>query len=202
MLQIGITGGIGSGKSTVCQYFKALGIPIYYADARAKWLMTEDARLISQIKAMFGEEAYNREGQLNRAYIAGIVFNDPEKLKTLNSLIHPAVARDQEAWHQAQKKVPYTLKEAALIYESGSNQALDKVIMVYAPVQTRIERVMSRDNVSREAVESRISKQWSEEKKLHLADFIILNDGNQDLETQVALIHQAIKTLNEEIQAK
>ena len=192
MLQIGITGGIGSGKSTVCQYFKALGIPIYYADARAKWLMTHDQKLIAEIKSLFGQEAYSGEGQLNRAYIAGIVFNDPEKLKVLNSLVHPAVARDQHAWHEAQKNVPYTLKEAALIYESGSHQALDNVIMVYAPESIRIERVMKRDSVNKEAVVARIAKQWSEEKKLHLADFIILNDGHQDLEGQVDIIHKAL----------
>lgn len=190
MLQIGITGGIGSGKSTVCKYFKDLGIPIYYADARAKWLMTHDPRLISEIKSRYGEEAYSGEGQLNRSYIAGIVFNDPEKLKELNGLIHPAVARDQKNWHQMQTEVPYTLKEAALIYDSGSFKALDKVIMVYAPEQTRIERVMKRDGVSRESVEARISKQWPEEQKLHLADFIILNDGHQELSTQVKRIHE------------
>lgn len=192
MLQIGITGGIGSGKSTVCHYFKELGIPVYYADARAKWLMTHDEMLIAKIKSLFGQEAYSGEGQLNRAYIAGIVFNDPQKLKLLNSLIHPAVARDQKAWHDAQKNVPYTLKEAALIYESGSYKALDKVIMVFAPEAVRIERVVKRDSISKEAVEARISKQWSEEKKLRLADFIILNEGHQDLKLQVNNIHKAL----------
>lgn len=192
MLQIGITGGIGSGKSTVCRYFKDLGIPVYYADARAKWLMTHDQALIEAIKGLFGQEAYSGEGQLNRAYIAGIVFNDPKKLQELNGVVHPAVARDQKAWHQAQNNVPYTLKEAALIYESGSHLNLDQVIMVFASEKTRIERVMARDGVDRKAVESRISKQWPEEQKLHLADFVIINEGPQDLEKQVQIIHQEL----------
>ena len=193
MLQVGITGGIGSGKSTVCQFFKELGIPIYYADARAKWLMTHDQLLISEIINLFGKEAYSGVGQLNRSYIAGIVFNDPAKLKELNGLVHPAVARDQEKWHQSQQNVPYTLKEAALIYESGSDKALDKVITVYASLNTRIERVMKRDGVPREAVEARVSKQWPEEKKLHLADFIILNEGQQNLADQVKRIDELLR---------
>lgn len=191
-LKVGITGGIGSGKTTVCKIFETLGIPVYYADERAKWLMVNDPDLIKDIKVLFGEAAYNSEDHLNRKYISDIVFNNPEKLNQLNSLVHPAVAKDGSAWNQAQVGVPYTLREAALIYEAGINKHLDYVIVVTAPLELRIQRVMQRDQIPREAVEARIDKQMPEEEKVRLGDFVIVNDGEQALIPQVLAIHQKL----------
>lgn len=193
MLKVGITGGIGSGKTTVCKIFEQLGIPIYYADDRAKKLMVEDPQLVKEIKVLLGEEAYTREGQLDRAFIANIVFNNPDKLAQLNALVHPAVARDGATWQKTQTEVPYTLKEAALLYEAGSYQSLDRMICVVAPEEMRIQRVMERDQVDRAAVIARINKQWPQAQKARLSDFLIYNDGTQSLIRQVVRIHQRLK---------
>lgn len=192
MLKAGITGGIGSGKTTVCKIFETLGIPVYYADDRAKWLMTHDEHLMSEIRNAFGADAYTPDGQLNRAYLSGVVFSDAEKLKQLNALVHPAVFNDGSAWHQAQTGAPYTLREAALLYESGSYKAIDKMIVVTAPLALRIARVMERDNISEAAVRARIEKQWPEEEKIKRADYVIYNDGAQLLVPQVLKIHRAL----------
>lgn len=195
MLKVGITGGIGSGKTTVCKIFEQLGIPIYYADDRAKKLMVEDLQLVKEITALLGKKAYTQAGQLDRAFVADIVFNDPDKLAQLNALVHPAVARDGAAWHKQQTEVPYTLKEAALLYEAGSYQALDRMICVVAPEEMRIQRVMERDQVDRAAVLARMDKQWPQDQKARLSDFLIYNDGTQSLIQQVVRIHQRLKTL-------
>ncbi len=191
MLKVGITGGIGSGKTTVCKIFEMLGIPVYYADDRAKWLMTNAPEVKKAIIQLFGEKAY-QDDSLNRPYIAHIVFNDPDKLQELNGIVHPAVRKDGQDWHLSQKNVPYTLKEAALIFESGSFKDLDKVITVFAPKEVRIERIIARDHISREAVEARIDKQMPEEEKIALADFVIYNDGRQSLIKQVYAIHEQL----------
>lgn len=191
MLKAGITGGIGSGKSTVCRIFEWLGIPVYYADDRAKQLMTEDEDLRAEIRMLLGEEAYLSDGSLNRAHIAGIVFSDADMLGKLNALVHPAVHRDGEAWHLRQS-APYTLREAALLYESGGYRLLDKMVVVTAPVELRIERVMARDSVDRSAVEARLSKQWPEEKKVEMADFVIVNDGIKPILPQILQVHRAL----------
>ncbi|MDX1941878.1 MAG: dephospho-CoA kinase [Saprospiraceae bacterium] len=191
-LKVGITGGIGSGKTTVCKIFETLGIPVYYADERAKWLMVNDPELIKGIKNLFSEGAYDIQGNLNRSYISSIVFTDPEKLNQLNALVHPAVAKDASAWNQAQTNVPYTLREAALIYEAGIDKQLDYIIVVTAPLETRIRRVIARDHSPRESVEARISKQMPEEEKVKRADFVIVNDGKQALIPQVLAIHQQL----------
>jgi dephospho-CoA kinase len=190
-LKIGITGGIGSGKTTVCKIFETLGIPVYYADERAKWLMTNDLELVKNIKILFGKAAYN-DGILNRSYIAEIAFSDPQKLEQLNSLVHPAVLRDGEIWQESHPNVPYTLKEAALLFESGSYKQLDKIIVVTAPLELRIQRVLQRDQTSREAVEARIAKQMLEEEKIKRADFIIINDNTHALIPQVLQIHRQL----------
>lgn len=195
MLKVGITGGIGSGKTTVCKIFEQLGIPIYYADDRAKLLMTEDPELVSQIKLLFGESAYSK-GKLNRPFIANIVFNDPEKLSQLNALVHPAVAKDGERWHLAQKNAPYTLKEAALLYEAGSYRQLDRMICVVAPEDLRIKRVMQRDQVDQAAVEARMNKQWPQSQKARLSDFLVYNDGSEFLIQQVLRIHHKLLAQN------
>ena len=126
-LKVGITGGIGSGKTTVCKIFETLGIPVYYADDRAKTLMVEDEKLISDIKNIFGVEAYSPNGELNRKHIADIAFHNLLKLKELNAVVHPAVLEDGNRWHAEQKDVPYTLKEAALIFEIGRASCRERV---------------------------------------------------------------------------
>lgn len=193
MLKIGITGGIGSGKTTVCQIFETLGIPIYYADARAKWLMSNDENLKSGILDLFGPEAY-LDHQLNRPFIAGIVFQDRSKLDQLNQLVHPAVAKDSLNWHLAQT-APYTLKEAALLFESGSYQQLDQIIVVTAPKNIRIQRVMKRDQVEEAAVVARMNNQMPENEKVALANYIIYNDGKQALIPQVFKVDKALRAI-------
>lgn len=190
--RIGITGGIGSGKTTACKIFELLDIPVYYADDRAKWLMQHDDRLIEQIKHGFGDAAYNKDGTLDRAYLAGIVFQDKSKLEQLNSIVHPAVRVDGLNWEAKHTATAYTLREAALLYESGIYKVLDHIITVTAPEEVRIERVMRRDSVDRAAVKARIDKQWPESKKVQLADFLIHNDGQQSLIQQVYHIHQQL----------
>ncbi|MEM9885181.1 MAG: dephospho-CoA kinase [Bacteroidota bacterium] len=192
MMKIGITGGIGSGKTTVCKIFETLGIPVYYADDRAKQLMIEKPALIKQIKATFGEKSYDDQGQLNRTYLAQIVFSDPPKLKQLNQLVHPVVFEDTEQWHQAQKNTAYTLKEAALLFESGSFRTLDAVIAVYAPQKERIKRVMQRDQVNEDQVLARMEKQMSDLQKIQLSDYVITNNQRVSLVQQVLTIHQNI----------
>ena len=190
MLKVGITGSIGSGKTTVCKIFERLGIPIYYADDRAKALVKENEKLIKSIKALLGENAYTPEGEYNRAYVAGIVFSNTEKLKALNGIIHPAVGKDVKDWQAAQTNVPYTLKEAALLFEAGSYKRLDKIICVVAPEDLRIERVMKRDGVEEVAVRARMDKQWPQIEKMRRSDFLIYNDGSESLIQQVFRVHR------------
>ncbi len=196
MLHVGITGGIGSGKTTVCKIFETLGIPVYYADARAKWLMTNDPELGQGIKSLLGEEVFSPEGHLNRGWIAARVLANPELLTKLNGIVHPAVAVDGLNWQAAQTGVPYTLKEAALLFESGNARFLDKIIVVTAPLEVRVARVMARDMASRETVLGWISKQMPEEEKVARADYVIQNDGNHLLIPQVMEIHRALTTLS------
>ncbi|MEL7120861.1 MAG: dephospho-CoA kinase [Bacteroidota bacterium] len=192
MLKIGITGGIGSGKTTVCKIFETLGIPVYYADERAKGLMINNAPLVLAIKKLLGEKAYDEKGQLNRKWIANKVFNDKSLLEGLNQLVHPAVHEDGDRWHEEQVDVPYTLKEAALIFESNGHLHLDKIITVTAPKEIRIQRVMARDQVMRAAVEARMDKQMPEAEKVKRSDFVIYNDGKHSLIQQVLKIHQSL----------
>jgi dephospho-CoA kinase len=196
MIKVGITGGIGSGKTTVCHIFEALQIPIYYADDRAKWLMTHDAAIKTAILDLFGEAAYLEDGALNRGHIANIVFKNSSKLSELNQIVHPAVAKDGENWFERLVEVPYAIKEAALLIESGSHKQLDQLIVVTAPLPLRIERVMSRDNATREDIEARIAKQMEESAKVNLADFVINNDGQQALIPQVLKVHQQLLHLS------
>ncbi len=194
-LKIGITGGIGSGKSTVASIFSILGIPVYYADDRAKWLMVNEPRLVAAIISLFGQEAYLPKGDLNRSHIAKLAFNNPKLLQNLNKLVHPAVKEDYLRWHIVQKNTPYTLKEAALLFESGSAKELDSVIEVFAAQKIRIKRVMSRDGISRKQVMSRIKNQMPELEKRKLADFVILNDGKIGLIEQVIALDKKLRHL-------
>jgi dephospho-CoA kinase len=193
--KVGITGGIGSGKSTVAKIFALLGVPVYYADDRAKWLMLHDQNLRINIKAAFGDEAYLEEGGLNREWLAAFVFSDANRVNTINALVHPAVKADFEAW-AATQDYPYVLKEAALIYESGSYRELDKIINVSAPLVNRIHRVLVRDPHRTEAqVHSIIEKQLPDEEKNEKADYVIKNADNKLLIPQVLNIHQQLLKL-------
>ena len=192
MLKIGITGNIGSGKTTVSKIFELLGIPVFYADDAAKKVMTEDSLLINSLKKEFGEDAYLNDGTLNRKHIATIVFNDAKELIKLNSIVHPAVFRAFDNWVALIKDAPYVLKEAALLFESTSNKMCDYSIMVTAPLELRIKRVMQRDGLSRTEVESRDSKQFPEEKKTQLADYLIRNDDTELVIPQVLALHRQL----------
>ncbi len=193
MMNIGLTGGIGSGKTTVAKIFELLGIPVYYADDAAKRIMSEDAQLKAAITKQFGKEAYSN-GELNRAYLSAKVFNDPFQLEILNSLVHPATILDAAKW-MSQQKTSYTIKEAALIFESGSAEYLDFVIGVYAPAQLRIQRAMERNHFSYEEVKQRMHKQLDEDMKMKLCDFVIYNDEQQLLIPQVIELHQKLLSL-------
>lgn len=193
-LAIGITGGIGSGKTTVCKIFELLGIPVYYADKRAKELMVTDKDLISNLKNTFGEETYFPDGSLNRQHLSSQVFKDKKKLILLNSFVHPAVFRDTIAWTERHSHAPYTLREAAIAFESGSYKTMDKMITVFAPKEVRMKRVMNRDGSSEEQILARMNNQMPEEEKIKLSDFVIYNDGSQSLIKQVFDIHQQLTT--------
>jgi len=170
MLKVGLTGNIGSGKTTVSKVFEVLGVPVFYADDAAKSVMISDPELIAGIKSGFGAVSYFDDGTLNRKHIAGIVFNDAEQLARLNALVHPATFRAFDEWvKNIGPNVPYVLKEAALLFESDSYKMCDYTITVQAPFETRVKRVMQRDGLTREEIENRESKQFSEEKKSALA---------------------------------
>jgi dephospho-CoA kinase len=173
--QIGITGGIGSGKSLVCKIFAQLGVPVYDADSHAKELMTTDGILISGIKKEFGDLSYHPDGTLNRGYLAEHVFHDVNKLERLNQLVHPRVGEDFGRWAEKRKKHPYVLKEAALLFEAGSYKDLDKIIVVFAPEPLRIARVLARDpQRTVEQVKAIVEKQLPEAEKLKRADHVIV----------------------------
>jgi dephospho-CoA kinase len=195
-LQIGITGGIGSGKSTVCRIFQTFGTPVYDADSHAKNLMTTDGILVSAITKEFGDLAFNADGSLNRQYLAENVFHDQKKLDKLNSLVHPRVKLHYEHWVTEHGEFPYVLKEAALLFEANSHKGLDKVIVVSAPEELRISRVLKRDaHRSVEQIKGIVEKQMPEDKKLEQADYIIVNDDSQLVIPQVLDLHRAFLQL-------
>lgn len=190
MLKVGLTGGIGSGKSTVARIFESLGIPVYYADDAAKRLMNSEGPLKSAIIAHFGEAAYT-DGTLNRGWLGAQVFGQPEKLRLLNSLVHPATLADAEAWMHRQHS-PYAIKEAALIFESGSDQHLDLVIGVSAPEALRIARVQKRDGAGESEIRKRMAGQMDESEKMARCQLVVVNDEQQLLIPQVLAIHQQL----------
>lgn len=189
-----ITGNIGSGKTTVCREFERLSIPVYYTDTSAKRLMTEDAQLRQRLSATFGPETYLPDGSLNRAYLAGRVFGNEEELKRLNGLVHPAVHRDYEIWLNDQA-APYTLYETALVYEIGAQDRFDGVLVVAAPEYVRRQRVMARDGTSAEAFAARASKQWPDDRKEQLANYLLVNDGKRLIFPQVLRLHRRFSAL-------
>jgi len=196
MLKIGLTGNMGSGKTTVSKIFEILGVPVFYADDEAKKVMTADQQLKKEIKAAFGEQSYFGDGSLNRKHIAALVFNDKKQLETLNSIVHPAVFRSFDQWVKNYSQVPYVVKEAALLFESDSYKLCDYTVMVQAPLEGRIERAMKRDNLTRAEVESRNANQFSEEKKTQLADYVIKNDGRHLVIPQVLKLHSLFLSLS------
>lgn len=191
MLQIGITGGIGSGKTLVCTIFEKLGIPVYNADQHAKSIMNNDFFLKEQIIKYFGTTAYTSENTLNNVFLAKEVFNDSEKLSVLNSLVHPLVSAHFQQWVQAHLDFQYVIKEAALLVENGSYTQLNKLVVVTAPEEVRIERVLLRDkHRTFEQVQAIIQKQLPEEKKIAVADYVVINDDKNMVIQQVLALHK------------
>lgn len=188
MLKIGLTGGIGTGKTTVANIFKVLGIPVFDADSVAKQVMENDLHLREQITKQFGDLTF-QDGKLNRTYLASIVFKDPYQLALLNAMVHPITLQAAEDWMKLQT-APYAIKEAALIFEAGAGAGLDLIIGVTAPTAIRIQRVMHRDGISRQAVLERMDKQIDESIKMRLCDFVIQNDNLHLLTTQVLDLHK------------
>jgi dephospho-CoA kinase len=193
VLPIGLTGGIGSGKSTVAAIFEVLGIPVYYADEAARKIMNEDPELKASIIRHFSERSY-KDGKLDRNYLGRLVFGNREKLRLLDSLVHPATIKDGDEWMRKQTTA-YAVKEAALIFESGVNKHLDYIVGVYAPKSLRIRRTMERDHISEEEVLKRMRNQMNEEEKMKLCDFVIHNDEQQAVLPQVMELHQQLLKL-------
>ncbi|OJJ15892.1 dephospho-CoA kinase [marine bacterium AO1-C] len=198
-LKIGITGGIGSGKSIICRIFQTLGIPVYDADSRAKWIVNHHPDLRKELIAEFGAEAYDAQGNYNRAYMAKQVFNDGNRVKVLNRLIHPRVGQDFVDWTHQNSNAPYLLKEAALMFESGSFLALDKIITVFAPEEVRIQRILKRDpHRSEDQIKAIFGKQLAEEEKIKRADFVVQNDDQHLVIPQVLELHAQFLKLAEQ----
>ena len=191
MLKIGLTGGIGSGKTTVAKVLEVLGIPVYYADEAAKELMYKNELLKQQLIFHFGKDTYFEDGQLNRKHLSSIVFADKEKLELLNSLVHPVTIADAKEWFSKQT-APYVIKEAALLFESGTAEGLDYIIGVTAPVTLRIKRVMDRDNVTADEVKRRMNNQLDDSIKMKLCDFVLQNNEQQLLLPQVVQLHEEL----------
>lgn len=190
MLRIGLTSGIGAGKTTAAKVFELLGIPVYYADERAKSLMNEEGALKISIIENFGAHVY-KDGKLDRKLLSSLVFGNSEKTALLNSIVHPATIADAEKWMQ-QQTTPYAIKEAALIFESGSEKKLNAVIGVSAPYELRLQRAMERDQISAEEVKARMSRQMNEEEKISRCRFVLVNDEQQLLIPQVLALHQQL----------
>ncbi len=191
MIKVGITGGIGSGKTTVCKLFELLGIPVYYSDTEAKKLLDEDEVVKQQIVDLFGHDVIDESGKVDRKKMAVLVFNNKERLEQLNSIVHPAVAQHFEAWCKKQTNI-FILKEAAILFESSAHKQVDKVIVVSAPLDLKVERVMKRDKVAKEEVLKRINNQMPDEEKVKLADHVIYNDEKGLLIPQVIAVYQQL----------
>ncbi len=192
MIKVGITGGIGSGKTTVCKVFELLGVPVYNADDEAKQILDSNEEVKEKILNIFGIELLNDKGKIDKKKLASFVFNNKEKLEKLNFLVHPAVRQHFENWLKQHSAKKYILKEAAILFESGAYKLVDKVIMVTAPLELKINRTMQRDKISREQVEQRINNQLSDEEKIKRSQFVIHNDEMQLLIPQILNIHRQL----------
>ncbi len=189
---VGLTGGIGSGKSTVARMFKNLGVAVYIADDEAKQLMNKDQDVKRKIVDLLGDGAY-RDDKLNRPFIANIVFNDKSKLEKLNAIVHPAVAHHFDTWKNKQKG-DYVIKEVAILFENNGHVLCDYTVLVTAPLEVRIQRVLKRDHTTREQILSRVENQWDDIRKIPLADFVIQNENLKETENQVNEIHSKISS--------
>jgi len=189
-LQIGITGGIGSGKSIVCKVFACLRIPVYDADTRAKWLTNNMPEIREKVIELLGSRSYDSKGQYDRSFVSSVVFQNEELLKKLNAIIHPIVMSDTGKWVDAQSGFPYVIKEAAIMRKAGDRNDLDYVVVVEAPVELRIERILQRDNRSRQEIQSIIERQISDEERSGIADFTIKNDEKSGIIPQVLKLHE------------
>lgn len=193
MIKVGITGGIGSGKSTVCKVFRVLGIPVFEADQVAKELMNTDPLIREKLIHLFGTAVYLTDQTIDRKHLAGIVFNNPSLLAQLNEIVHPAVRNEFDEWYEKQDS-PYVLHEAAILFESGFYKMMDKTIAVVTDETERIKRVMKRNGTTEEQVRLRIQNQWTDEQRIKLADFIISNNDNELIIPQIIEIDKKIRT--------
>ncbi|MDI1234812.1 MAG: dephospho-CoA kinase [bacterium] len=194
MLRLGITGGIGSGKTLVCSIFQHLGVPVYNADTRAKWLINNHSELKSKLIKQFGEATF-KEGLYNTAHISAIVFGNPSQLALLNDIIHPIVFEDWKQFCNAHNTAPLVIKEAAIMLETDSKFTVDKIALVYAPLAMRMQRVIVRDGLSEMDLMKKIKSQMPEEDKLKLVDFVIINDGEESLIEQVKGLYKELLSL-------
>lgn len=190
MLKIGLTGGMGSGKTTVCRMFEVLGIPVFYADETAKSLMKTDLLLKQNIIKGFGVDSYSDKGELNRKYISSLVFNNKLELDKLNAMVHPAVFRAFDSWVLKQTASAYVIKEAALLFESDSHKMCDQSVLIKSPEALRIQRIIKRDVTTQEEAKLRMIRQFSDERKEEMADHVILNDEQNLIIPQVLDLHQ------------
>jgi dephospho-CoA kinase len=193
-LTVGITGGIGSGKTTVCHVFELLGTPVFEADNVAKKLLNTDEIIKSELVHLFGPDIFNPDGTLNRKKLAGIIFNNPIQLTKMNQLVHPAVRKEFSKWTQQNEDFPYIIHEAAILFESGFYRMMDFTILVSAPEEERIKRVMKRERVSKKEVMERIKHQFSDEKKQKMATFVLENDNKHLLIPEIIKIDKNLKT--------
>lgn len=192
MIKVGITGGIGSGKTTVCKVFELLNVPVYYADVEAKQILNSNDEVKLNIRKAFGNEVFNEGNEIDKMKLATFVFNNKEKLDTLNSLIHPVVHEHFENWLKQHSSQKYILKEAAILFESNAYKLMDKVITVIAPLELKINRVMQRDKLTKQQIEQRISNQISDEEKIKHSQFVIHNDEQQLLIPQILNVHHEL----------
>lgn len=190
MLKVGITGGIGSGKSTVCNILRNLGVPIFTSDDVGKELLNNDDYLKNKIKKTFDSDMYTSTGRLDRDRMAKLVFNNPDELQKLNGLVHPRVKAEFDSWCKKNEKKPYIVQEAAILFETGRHKELDKMVSVFCPKEERINRIIKRDDTTKELIEKRMMHQFSDAQRNALADYIIINDGNEDLLPQVMELHE------------
>ncbi|MGF7139224.1 dephospho-CoA kinase [Roseimarinus sediminis] len=192
MIKVAVTGGIGSGKTTVCEVFKQLGIPVFNADEAAKQLMHTDKKIISGIKKLLGNESYSAKGILERALVAQKIFNNPSLLKQMNALVHPAVREAFQKWAK-QQMAPYVIQEVAILFENHQETSFDFIIAVTAPLEVKLKRVMERDQVDRQKVMERMKNQLPDEYKTEKSHFVIVNDGDTLLLPQIIKIHQKLR---------